>query len=252
MRFESCYDLEALIALITLDEKVVGEPGKVYSTDPHVALGPNGQTFFVKGCNDPIAFKEVVGCLLGSLCGLKVPPASLCMIGQAQDVYAGVEEVPNAQRNIRPWLRDQTRIRNREDLYGVIAVDTWLVNDDRNMGNLIGSPTADARIDVFMIDFEKSRALGPNPFTSSAEVEAKKLWPTSELGALLRVARPSRCPSVILHAIKSLTEKQIRDVVLRVAAEFPLVTWHESSIELLLKRASKLDELVEAVWKAAA
>jgi hypothetical protein len=178
-----------LIALTTLDEKVVGEPGKVYSTDPHVALGPDGKTYFVKGCNDAIAFKEVVGCLLAARCGLKIPLAALCTIGQNEDVYAGVEEVPNAQRNIRPWLRDRKRIRNREDLYGVIAVDTWLVNDDRNMGNLVGSPIGDGYIDVFMIDFEKSRALGPSPFTAIAEVEAKRLWPTAELGGLLRVGR---------------------------------------------------------------
>jgi hypothetical protein len=50
-------------------------------------------------------------------------------------------------------------------LFEVIAVDTWLVNDDRNMGNIVGSSVGDGRIEVFMIDFEKSRTLAQNPFT---------------------------------------------------------------------------------------
>lgn len=217
-----------------------------------MALGPNGKTYFVKGCNHAIAFKEVAGCRLAACCELKVPPASLCTIGNGQDVYAGVEEVPNAQRNIRPWLSEQNRIKNREDLYGVIAVDTWLVNDDRNMGNIVGSSIGDGSVDVYMIDFEKSRTLGPNPFMSIGEVESKRLWPTAELGALLRTGRPAKAPERILQAIKALTEHQVRDIVSMLAGEFPLVTWHENTIELLLKRASKVDELVEAVWKTAA
>jgi hypothetical protein len=40
--------------------------------------------------------------------------------------------------------------------------------------------------------------------------------------------------------------------VLQVAEEFPVVTWLESSIELLFKRAKEVDELAEAVWKTVA
>jgi hypothetical protein len=152
-----------LIHLATIDDKVVGEFGKIFSTDPHTALGRDGKRYFIKGCNGSIAFKEVAGCSLAGLCGLKVPPADFCIIGK--DIYGGVEEVPGHQRNIRPWLREPTKIVNWTDLYRVIAVDTWLVNHDRNMGKVVGSTRGNGTIDLFMIDFEKSLSLGENPFT---------------------------------------------------------------------------------------
>jgi hypothetical protein len=43
--------IEILLVLSTLDERIVGEPGKVFSTDPRVALGPDGRTYFVKGAD---------------------------------------------------------------------------------------------------------------------------------------------------------------------------------------------------------
>ena len=152
-----------MIHLATIDDKVVGEFGKIFSTDPHTALGRDGKRYFIKGCNGSIAFKEVAGCSLAGLCGLKVPPADFCIIGK--DIYGGVEEVPGHQRNIRPWLREPTKIVNWTDLYRVIAVDTWLVNHDRNMGKVVGSTRGNGTIDLFMIDFEKSLSLGENPFT---------------------------------------------------------------------------------------
>ena len=139
----------------TLEDFVVGEVGKVFSTQPQVAIGKDGKTYYVKGRNSPILFSEITGCLLAGAAGLKVPHATIGLFGT--DIYAAVETVPAANRNIRPWLADLTRINNREALFEVIAVDTWLGNEDRNMGNLVGSSLGDGRIDIFMIDFEKSR-----------------------------------------------------------------------------------------------
>jgi hypothetical protein len=91
-----------VVSLVTLDDLVIGEPGKVYSTAPRIALGADSKRYYVKGCNDVAAFSEVVGCSLAALMGLRVPPAAVCEFDG--DLYAGVEEVPNMQRNIKPWL----------------------------------------------------------------------------------------------------------------------------------------------------
>ncbi len=176
-----------------------------------------------------------------------MPAASICTLGD--DLYAGVESVPNAQRNVRPWLRDLQRINNSFDLFSMIAVDTWLANDDRNMGNLVGSSLGDGRIDIFMIDFERSRALAANPFIGSGSVELKKLWPRDELGGFLRGIRPPRAPGVMLDRIKGFSQQQISDIVLPVAAELPFVDWQDSSIEVLFRRAQNIDRLVEVVWE---
>lgn len=223
-----------------------GEPGKVYSTAPRVAIGKDGKTYYIKGRNEQIAFSEVAGCRLAALAGLKVPNADVGVFDG--DLYAAVESVPAAQRNIRPWLKAPDRVGNWSHLFDVTAVDTWLVNDDRNMGNVIGSSTGEGRIEVFMIDFEKSRTLGENPFMNSGPVDARRLWPTEELGAILKRTRPAQCPPSMLRRIQAISLNEVRAAVLPVAELLPFVTWHESSIDLLMRRAEKIGDLLEAVW----
>lgn len=235
-----------MIELLTIDAPVEGEPGKVFSTAPKVAIGRNGKTYYIKGRNDPIAFSEVVGCRLAALAGLKVPNAGVGVF--EGDLYAAVESVPDAQRSIRPWLKEPQRIDNPSHLFEVTAVDTWLVNDDRNMGNVIGSSVGEGRIEVYMIDFEKSRALGDNPFMNSGGVEPGRLLPTGELGAILRKSRPAQCPPSIVRRIGTVSLEDVRSAVLPVAEQLPFVSWHESSIGLLMRRAEKIGELLEAVW----
>ena len=184
---------------------------------------------------------------MAQLVGLQAPNAS---VGEFNgDYYAAVEAVPKAERNILPWLKSPDRIENQSELFEVIAIDTWLVNDDRNMGNVIGTPLGDGRIKVFMIDFEKSRALGPNPFTSSS-VDPKYLRPTAELGAILSQIRPPRIPNGLLNRIAVISEEELRNTIFPVAAELPFVNWHDSSAELLHKRAGNIANLVEEVWSA--
>jgi len=237
-----------LIRLATIDAPVEGEPGKVYSTSPEIAMGEDGKTYFIKGRNEATAFSEVAGCRLASAAGLKVPIAHIGIYGD--DRYAAVEAVPGTQRTIQPWLNHPERIRNQSHLYEVITVDTWLVNDDRNMGNLVGGNPKDGSIDVYMIDFEKSRSLHTNPFMGSGSVEPRRLWPTAELGQLLRSGRPSTRPTEILVRVRGLSKQQIEEMLREVAEDLPLATWYESSAELLHRRAQELDRLVEAVWQA--
>ncbi|MCX6602378.1 MAG: hypothetical protein NTV52_02150 [Acidobacteria bacterium] len=118
------------------------------------------------------------------------------------------------------------------------------------MGNLVGGDPKSGSIDVYMIDFEKSRTLHSNPFMGSGSVEPKRLWPTAELGQLLRAGRPSSRPTEMLTRVKALSRRQIDELLREVADDLPLATWYESSAELLYRRAQELDRLVEAVWQA--
>jgi hypothetical protein len=116
------------------------------------------------------------------------------------------------------------------------------------MGNVIGSSAGEGRIEVYMIDFEKSRTLGQSPFMNSGAVDAKRLWPTEELGVILKSTRPPQCPPGIVRRIETISLDTVRGAVMPVAAALPFVTWHDSSIELLMRRAEKIGELLEAVW----
>jgi hypothetical protein len=116
------------------------------------------------------------------------------------------------------------------------------------MGNLVGSSLGDGRIDVFMIDFEKSRTLAENPFMGSGNVDPRRLWPRDELGDILRRIRPAPMPAAVLDRIRGISQQQISELVLPVAAELPFVGWADSSIEVLFSRAQNIDRRVEAVW----
>ena len=236
-----------MIRLATIEAPVIGEAGKVFSTSPEVAIGEDGKTYYIKGRNNATAFSEVVGCRLAKAVGLLVPVASVCSFNG--ELYGGVESVPRAQRNIRPWLQQPKRINNIIDLFSVIAVDTWLANDDRNMGNVVGSSLGNGRIELFMIDFEKSRTLAHNPFISAGSLDPKKLWPRDELGQFLRRIQPKRCPEPILERIRRMEQHQISEVVMPIAAELPFIDWHGASIEVLSRRATNIVRLVEDVWK---
>jgi hypothetical protein len=190
----------------------------------------------------------VVGCLLATEAGLRVPAATVCSFnGQ---LCAGVEEVEHPIRGVAPWLVNANGIVNRNDLYAVIAVDTWLANDDRNMGNLVGSPADDGRILLSMIDFEKSKTLGRNPTITSVQVEPRRLWPTGELGALLKETKPLRPPVVMIQRIQGVTRQRIEAIIRPVADELPFVDWGDNSIDVLAKRAELIRALLEEVWRA--
>jgi len=163
---------------------------------------------------------------------------------------AGVEEVEHPIRGVAPWLVNANGVVNRNDLYAVIAVDTWLANDDRNMGSLVGSPADNGRILLSMIDFEKSKTLGRNPTVTSAQVEPRRLWPTGELGTLLKETKPLVPPIEMIQRIQSVTRQRIGAIIRPVADELPFVDWSDNSIDVLAKRAERIRALLEEVWRA--
>ena len=180
--------------------------------------------------------------------GLHAPTAN---VGEfAGDLYAAIEAVPRAERNIEPWLKSLDRIENQSHLIEVMAVDTWLVNDDRNMGNVIGSSIGEGRVRVYMIDFEKFRTLGQNPFISSGSVDPKYLQPKEDLRKLLSQRRPSKFPTEIMDKIRVVSGEQIMETIAPVAKELPYVNWWEDSVEVLCRRAKNIDTLVNEVWSA--
>ncbi len=226
----------------------MGPGGIIFSNAPMTATGPDGTTYYVKGWDCEVAFSEVAGCLLAAEVGLRVPVADLCTFnGQ---VCAGVVEVERPIRMVAPWLQGANRIVNQGDLYAVIAVDAWLANDDRNMGNLVGTPTEDGRILLSMIDFERSKTLRPNPTIESAGVPPRGLWPTSELGNLLRQTKPQTPPTDIIRKIQGLTRDRIDAIVRPVADELPFVDWCDNSVDVLANRAERIRVLLEGVWRA--
>src|SRR5207244_2350028 len=69
-----------------------------------------------------------------------------------------------------------------------VAVDVWLANTDRNIGNVLARPRSDKKFELVFIDFEKSLTLRPFPVILS-NIQPGKLWPTGDLGHEIRAKK---------------------------------------------------------------
>jgi hypothetical protein len=235
------------VSLLTLDEVVGAEVGLVYSTQPKRAQGPGQADYFVKGPSPEVVFPELAGCLLAKAAGIPVPTVAACTF--QGEVFAGSLKVADIGRNVLPWLNAE-RARNFGVLYEVIVVDTWLANEDRNPGNVLGAPAGKGIVSLVMIDFEKSAALRPNPITTSPTIAPQKLWPRGELGQFLRTRKALHPPTGAIQRVRALADKpdEIRAVMSEVTASIGPISWSENSVEALLWRASRISDLVGEVW----
>jgi len=181
--------------------------------------------------------------------GLPVPDVAAC--GFDQETYAGSAKVDDAVRDIEPWLNRRKQIRNFDDLFGVLVVDVWLANKDRNIGNVIGRPMHGGKIEFVFIDFEKSVALHPSPIVSSTMLKPRELWPSGTLGRALKAKRPLFPPADVIDKIHSLATERCAEIIHESAAAMGrAVGWEEDSVNALSKRAGKIQELAEEVWAA--
>lgn len=240
--------VEPIIELETLDGPVASPNFIVHRTGPQTALAPDGARYFVKGQSDQVTFAEVAGLRLARSVGMCVPSAALCAFNG--NIYAGSLEVECPVRNVEPFLGAPHLVENHSILYEVIAVDTWLANDDRNMGNVVGSQVGFGRVALTMIDFEGSKTLRELPTLTVANVRPRSLWPKEDLGRALRPSRPSYRNLEMIEKIRVVTRENLTGILSPIAQQIPSVTWCDGSIDVLFNRAQQIQQLVEEVWDA--
>jgi hypothetical protein len=236
------------INLLTRDVPVRSPVGIVYSTEPVAAEGENRVSYITKGPDIEVVFAELVGCTLARDVGLVVPDVAAAIWDG--ETYAAVARV-EADRDIDHWLGRPQRVSNFADLFSAIAVDTWLANADRNMGNILGRQKEDKHIEFILIDFEKSTALRPQPTVRSTLVEPRELWPTAQLGQALRAQRPPHPPRETLDRIHSLPAERYSEIIQGFVAEIHSgVSWGDDCVHALRTRADRIHLLAEEVWQA--
>jgi hypothetical protein len=234
-----------LVELLTFDEKVTSGSGLVYSTDPQTALDSDGETYFVKGPEPEIVFAELAGCVLANAVGLTVPCAKACTFSNG--IFAGTKAV-SAVRVIEPYLRKPALTKNYQEVFDAIIVDVWLANADRNMGNIVGYPGDGERLELVFIDFEKSTALRPSPIINSTMIEPRKLWPSDELGVLLRNSKPLTTPTRVLESIEVMDENACNLLIHPVSEALGGVEWATDCAAALGRRAKRIRNLAEELW----
>lgn len=235
------------VNLVTFDDAVIPPPGVFYSTDPHRAEGDNGKSYFVKDTELQIVFAEVAGSRLAQEVGLPVADMAACV--WEDGLYAGTVKVPKVIRNVDPWLAHPEKVVNFGDLFNVIVVDTWLANNDRNIGSVVGKPRQGDIIEFVFIDYEKSVTLRPNPIILSPTVEPRDLWPRGKLGMELRGHKPLVPPAAMINRIRAVPQQRCEELITEAleAIELP-VAWADGSVQALTHRAQNIQRLVEEVW----
>jgi hypothetical protein len=232
--------------LLTLDSRVGAPEGVVYSTSPRRAEGSDNVSYFVKGPEAEVVFAELAGCLLAVEVGLLVPEVAVCRY--TETVYCGSCKVSNALRDVSPWLNQPDKVRNFGDLYDAVVVDAWLANNDRNLGNVLGRPVHGSEIEIVMIDFEKSKTLRPNPIIESGMVDLHSLWPTGELGEILRQRKPLSPPQAIVERIRQISRARCAEIIAEVVEKSNPVDWAENGTEAVARRAERINEIARQVW----
>jgi hypothetical protein len=153
-------------------------------------------------------------------------------------------------RDISAWLNWPQKIRNFDDLFSIIVVDAWLANNDRNLYNVLGRQTAGSEIELVMIDFEKSKTLRPNPIIESGMVEPRMLWPTGELGRILRQRKPLYPPQAVLERIAGITQDRCTEIIMDVVEQLGPVAWADNSAHALSGRGIRVRQIAEEVWRS--
>jgi hypothetical protein len=233
------------VELLTMDEEVTSGTGLVYSTSPRTALDSDGETYFVKGPDIQTVFAELAGCVLAHAVGLTVPCAKACQF--SNQIFAGTRSV-STFRMIEPYLRKPARALNHGEVFEAVVVDTWLANPDRNLGNIVGCPGADGKMEFVFIDFEKSTALRPSPRTRSTMIEAQELWPSDQLGNLLLDCKPLIIPMRTLQSIEQMTEDECNLLIQPISEVLGGVEWAADCAAALSWRARRIRQLAEEVW----
>jgi hypothetical protein len=156
--------------------------------------------------------------------------------------------IEGGTRDVGPWVK-RNKVKNMDVLPRLIALDVWLANNDRNMGNLLGRQVDDEgdQIELVAIDFEKSatvRRLSPN--VEIPTMPPKGFWPRDELGKLCQ--KTVKFDDKTFDAFRKVTDGQVERAV-SAAAGAVGVSPHDSITHVLLKRRDKLKQLIEETCK---
>jgi len=237
-----------LIELVDEGTAVVAPENLVYSTQPRKATGLDGSSYYIKGPDRNLVVAEAVAHQLARNFGLSVPDFGIAFLGGGP-VFAS-KEVIRCHRQVESWIRNG-RVTNRNLLPALAAFDIWVMNKDRNIGNLVGEAQLEpdrGGVAIVAIDFEKSMTLrGPYPLTTTPMILPASLWPSGTLGQLLV---GSQRPDHFISDLSAVTSDRVSAAFGFVEARLQeSVDWKDASVQVLVNRAKRIRELVGEVWR---
>jgi hypothetical protein len=201
----------------------------------------------IKGPDPRLVFTEYAAYELAGRIGVPVPEHALCTSPVDGAVYFASRRL---DFRFPPEAVLKTgRAENPEMLADTAAFDIWVVNNDRNLNNLVAGPSEDPdKVRLYAIDFEGAEGLrGVRDLFSLTAVDTRTLLPHEELRAkCCRYPLPVRACDHIADS---------RDAIEPIAAEWladmglPRLDWCERAASVLSSRADRIHTLVRDAWR---
>jgi hypothetical protein len=224
----------------------------VYSTNPQLALAEDGAKYCVKGAEDiGIVLAEILGHVLASYVQIPVPDYAVGRFDEAGPPVFASALLENAMRDVEPWVK-VNRVSDTGMLSRLIALDIWLANNDRNIGNLLGRPEAtstNGSIELVAIDFEKAATVRKTaPTFEIPTMPPKSFWPRGILGTYCRTR--ANIAQAELPRFRAITDGQIQNAVNGsfAAVRMDNAEKMDTVITILKKRRDNLKALLQEEW----
>jgi hypothetical protein len=224
----------------------------VYSTNPHLALAEDGSKYCVKGAEDVgIVLAELLGHVFAGIVQIPVPDYAVGRFDDASAPVFASSVLENAVRDVEPWVK-LNRVSDTGLLSRLIALDIWLANNDRNIGNLLGRPEATSNngsIELVAIDFEKAATVRKTaPTIEIPAMPPKSFWPRGTLGTYCRTR--ASIAKAGLSRFTGISDGQIHSAVGGAFAAVRMDNPEKMDTvrAILRKRRDNLESLLQAEW----
>lgn len=203
--------------------------------------------YILKGPEPKVVIAEALGYGLARSLGIAVPECALCRHPRSGQVYFASREAP--LRSIEALLGSPA-VENPAIITDCFALDVWIANLDRNVGNYVGEPrNRGHQVRVLAIDFEKSHVLaGVDRFTVTG-IPDRSLQPRE---GLKRMCFDGHFPDEMCGRIEAMSSSYIEQVFGDVASALAPdgIPWQDSAVSFLSARARTLRHLADTVWHA--
>jgi len=224
----------------------------VYSTDPQVAMTENGSKYCVKGAEDAgIVLAEILGHVLAGILQIPVPDFAVGRFEEGGPPVFASALLENAVRDVESWVK-VNRVTDITMLSRLIALDVWLANNDRNIGNLlgrVGSSSKDGSIELVAIDFEKAAIVRKiAPTIEIPGMPPKSFWPRGVLGTYCKTR--AKITDAALSKFAGLSDGLIQSAVSNTFAAVRVNNAEkiDTVTTILKKRRDHIESLVRSEW----
>jgi hypothetical protein len=137
---------------------------------------------------------------------------------------------------------------NPELLSSCIAFDVWVVNRDRNMGNIVGQQRANGKLELRAIDFEKSEILRGTDRFSVTKINPRECLPSGDLKAhCAGIAFPEAACNLISQ-VRRLDVEALFDGLASDLGHS--IEWKPRATDLLESRSGMITQLVREAFDA--